>query len=139
MQVLPEQIERQQLILKALGFYHAAIDGVWGPETIEAKKKFEASRLFAPGIPNNGMPFITGQQLPAGISLRRGKVSLLHHPLIEALLSAAPEPKAAPAPAPVVLGHPQGETVDKDAARDAIEAALVESDATEAKAKHHRK
>lgn len=127
MQVAKEQIERQQLIFKALGFYNAAIDGVWGPETIEAKKKFEASRLFAPGIPNNGMPFITGQQLPAGMSLRRGKIALLYHPLIEALLSATPEQKVAP----VALVQTQDETTavpDKDAERNAIEAALVEKD-----------
>jgi peptidoglycan hydrolase-like protein with peptidoglycan-binding domain len=88
MQVQEEQIKRQQEILKVLGFYTASVDGTWGPLTILAKKKFEASSQFAPGIPNNGLPFKTGQRLPSGMTQQRD--GLLHHVLLDVPV-ASPE------------------------------------------------
>lgn len=99
MQVSNKQIERQQLILKALGFFTGVVNGVWGPGTIEAKKKFEASRQFMPGIPNNGLPFRSGQRLPVGITLRHD--GLLYHPDIDALLKVGTVPTDAAAKAEV--------------------------------------
>lgn len=97
MQVTHEQLKRQQLIMKALGFFHGIPDGVWGPQSISAKQAFEKDRRFLPGIPNNGLPFREGVALPAGITMR--KDGLFHHPAIDATINlaattAAPEPSA---------------------------------------------
>jgi hypothetical protein len=93
MQVTKSQLERQQLILKALGFYFGKLDGIWGPMSIEAKKKYEADASFRPGIPNNGMPFGERPPYPAGITLDHA-TGLLHHPRIDlhTLPTAAPQP-----------------------------------------------
>lgn len=79
MQVQKHELERQQQILKALGFYHGKIDGIWGPKSIDAKKKFEASPSFPPGIPNNGMPFRDNGPYPAGVTMNH-MTGLLEHP-----------------------------------------------------------
>lgn len=96
MQVQPEQIKRQQMILQALGFYHGKLDGIWGPMTIEAKKRFEASPNFRPGIPNNGLPFGDRPPYPAGITMDH-TTGLLHHPSIDKhLIPAEPVVDADP-------------------------------------------
>ncbi len=66
-QTSQDQLKRQQLILKQLGFYRGAVDGIWGPATIAAKKAMERSG-FAPGIPNGGLPFSVSAKLPKGLS-----------------------------------------------------------------------
>lgn len=111
MQVKKEQLIRQQEILNALGFYHGLIDGVWGPKSIEAKKKFEASPSFSPGIPKNGMPFADYGPYPANIVIDHA-TNLLDHPTVAAKRAQpkAPAPvsipteapSAAPVPSPVV-------------------------------------
>lgn len=95
MQVEKNQIQRQQEILAVLGFYFGDFDGVWGPKTIEAKKKFEASPSFVPGIPNNGLPFGDRGPYPAMITINHA-TGLLHHPKLD----EKPE-------APVVLSKPE--------------------------------
>lgn len=68
MQVLPKQLIRQQAILKALGFYSGVLDGIWGPESIAAKKSFENKPdLFRPARQTNGLPFGDSDPLPTGI------------------------------------------------------------------------
>ena len=42
MQTAFNHLVRQQLILKAMGYYQGPIDGQWGPMSIEAKKRFES-------------------------------------------------------------------------------------------------
>lgn len=69
MQTGSKQIERQQLILQVLGFYNGKLDGIWGPKTVEAKKAFERSTKFNPGIPNNGLPFPNMGPYPRGIRM----------------------------------------------------------------------
>lgn len=69
-----EQLKQQQSVLKALGFYFGPIDGIWGPESIKAKQKMEASPSFVPGIPNNGMPFAGHPPYPAGITIQNGLI-----------------------------------------------------------------
>jgi len=69
MQTGNEQITRQQEIMKALGFYNGQIDGIWGPKTIEAKKKWELSGKFAPGLPNFGLPLSDRGPYPRGVYL----------------------------------------------------------------------
>lgn len=66
-QIEKEQLLRQQEILASLGYYKGELDGIWGPKTIEAKKAYEKSLDFIPGIPNNGMPFSSAAPYPAGI------------------------------------------------------------------------
>lgn len=79
MQVEKEQIQRQQEILAVLGYYKFECDGLWGPKTIDAKKKFEADRSFVPGIPNNGLPFADRGPYPSMIVMDH-MTGLLHHP-----------------------------------------------------------
>lgn len=92
MQVTPEQLKRQQLIMKALGFFHGIPDGVWGPQSISAKQAFEKDRRFLPGLPNNGLPFREGVALPAGMTMR--KDGLFHHPAIDATINLTSAPAA---------------------------------------------
>lgn len=81
MQTDLKQLKRQQQLLNALGYYHGKIDGIWGPKSIAAKREFESSRDFVPGIPNNGMPFQERPPYPAGIVL--GVDKLLWHPTLD--------------------------------------------------------
>lgn len=110
MQVKTEQLIRQQEIMKVLGFYHGEIEGVWGPKSIDAKKKFEASPTFSPGIPKNGMPFADHGPYPANITLDYA-TGLLDHPQAlaarEAAAKSAVVEAAIPAPAPVEKVLPQ--------------------------------
>ena len=62
------QLERQQAILKALGYYVGAIDGIWGPKTVAAMQEFEVSPGFKPGTPNHGMPLSLTPPYPAVIT-----------------------------------------------------------------------
>jgi hypothetical protein len=89
----PEQLKRQQEILKVLGFYKGKLDGIWGPKSIAAMKDFEASAAFKPCIPNHGMPLSYEGRLPSGITkgLDR-RVELLYHPLLETLVEPTPTP-----------------------------------------------
>ena len=89
LQSKPEQLKRQQEILKVLGYYTGPIDGTWGPETIKAKKRLESSKDFVPGIPNGGLPFKTTPPFPAGLYLLEG---LLHSPLLESKPQQPVEP-----------------------------------------------
>lgn len=71
-------LQRQQILLKFLGYYHGKCDGIWGPATIAAKRKFELSGKFNPGYPNNGQPFPVDGPFPSGIirdPLKRGFIT----------------------------------------------------------------
>ena len=87
MQTQPEQLKRQQAIMKKFGFYNGKIDGIWGPSSIAAKKAFEASPDFKPGYPNNGMPFKGTGPYPKGI--RVGAKGMLQCEGIEEILAEA--------------------------------------------------
>lgn len=80
MQTSEQQLKRQQEILKALGFYSGAVDGVWGPISIKAMQNFESDPEFVPGIPNNGMPFRERPPYPRGITLQDG---ILYHAALD--------------------------------------------------------
>lgn len=67
MQTGKEQLAQQQAIMQARGFYKGKLDGVWGPETIAAKIKWERSGKFAPAIPNNGFPLGDRGPYPKGV------------------------------------------------------------------------
>ena len=69
MQVSKKQIQRQQVILTHLGFYRHKCDGIWGPESIAAKRKFEADVSFVPALPNNGLPFGEREKYPKGMRM----------------------------------------------------------------------
>lgn len=62
-------LQRQQMILKFLGYYTGKCDGIWSEKTIAAKRDFELSGKFHPAYPNNGMPFDPSSKLPSGIML----------------------------------------------------------------------
>jgi hypothetical protein len=82
----PEQLKRQQQLLTVLKFYTGKIDGLWGPSSIAAMVKFEASPSFIPGIPNHGMPLGDTGPFPAGIikdlEVKRYSAVLLTHDLL---------------------------------------------------------
>lgn len=84
MQIGSDQLERQQLILQLKGFYNGQIDGIWGPKTIEAMKKWERSG-FAPGLPSGGMPLANKGPWPRGI--RKAEDGLLTCAEVEQKLS----------------------------------------------------
>lgn len=60
-------LQRQQMVLKHLGYYRGRCDGIWSRKTITAKRDFELSGKFNPGYPNNGMPFNCDGPFPSGI------------------------------------------------------------------------
>tara|TARA_B100000700_G_scaffold88627_1_gene99970 strand:- start:85097 stop:85597 length:501 start_codon:yes stop_codon:yes gene_type:complete len=71
MQTRKPQLQRQQVIMAKLGFYRHRCDGIWGPESIAAKRKWEADRSFIPALPNNGLPFGERDPFPKGIFVKR--------------------------------------------------------------------
>ena len=60
-------IKSQQSVMKALGYYDGAVDGIWGPKSLAAKRKWESSGQFAPAVPSHGMPFEEKHGLPSGV------------------------------------------------------------------------
>lgn len=58
---------REQQILQKKGFYKGELDGIWGPSTIAAKKEYESSSDFLPGIPNKGLPLKKSPPYPKDI------------------------------------------------------------------------
>lgn len=73
MQTDTKALVRQQLILRQLGFYTGPLDGIWGPVSIEAMKKFENRlELFRPARPKGGLPFSDGDKLPRHFYWDRG-------------------------------------------------------------------
>lgn len=114
MQIKKEQLERQQEILKLLGFYQGKVDGIWGPRSIDAKKKFEASNSFAPGIPKNGMPFADFGPYPANITIDHATNMLQHPRLSEQKEEVKVEVKPEPTPPAMKTA------VEKDAAVAAV-------------------
>jgi hypothetical protein len=74
-------LQRQQMILKFLGYYQGKCDGIWSAMTIEAKRNFENSGKFHPAYPNNGMPFDPTSKFPSGIMLdfSKPRTGLLIH------------------------------------------------------------
>lgn len=72
-------LQRQQILLKFLGYYHGKCDGIWGPATIAAKRKFELSGKFNPGYPNNGQPFPVDGPFPSGIIRDPSKRGYITH------------------------------------------------------------
>jgi hypothetical protein len=67
MQLKKSQLQRQQVIMSKLGFYRHKCDGIWGPASIEAKKKWESKPDFIPGLPTNGLPFGDRDYVPSGV------------------------------------------------------------------------
>ena len=74
MQYTKEKLAAQQLVLFHLGYYKGLIEGIWGPDSIEAKRQFESNPSFVPGNPNGGLPFGDRDRLPKGMSYNRGLV-----------------------------------------------------------------
>lgn len=72
-------LQRQQMVLKHLGYYHGKCDGIWGPDTIAAKRAFELSGNFNPGYPNNGLPFNQEGPYPIGIMRDYRNRALITH------------------------------------------------------------
>lgn len=62
-----KRLQRQQMILKFLGYYQGKCDGIWSAKTIAAKRAFELSGKFNPAYPNNGMPMDVDGPFPAGV------------------------------------------------------------------------
>ncbi len=60
-------LQKQQIVLAHLGYYSGKLDGIWSLDTITAKRKFEQSGKFNPGIPNQGLPFVSGKPFPKGV------------------------------------------------------------------------
>jgi len=67
MQLKKTQLQRQQVIMSKLGYYRHKCDGIWGPASIEAKRKWERLSAFVPGLPTNGLPFGDRDYVPVGV------------------------------------------------------------------------
>jgi hypothetical protein len=93
MQTGKEKHSRQQLIMQLLGFYKGKVDGIWGPATMDAKRRWEMSTKFEPAIPNNGLPLGDRGPYPKGI--RIGSDGLLTCAELELHLSKGLKPEAA--------------------------------------------
>lgn len=96
MQTGNEQLRRQQEIMQLKGFYNGRLDGVWGPKTVEAKKKWEMHTSFAPGLPNFGLPFANKGPYPKGITVEKETGFLTCAELIMRQEQAAKKPTTAP-------------------------------------------
>ena len=94
MQTNKEQLRRQQAVMRKFGFYNGKLDGIWGPSSIDAKKRFEADESFKPGYPNNGMPFKDTGPFPKGITMRHGNMPMIHCDGIEEILAKAASKEA---------------------------------------------
>lgn len=79
MQTSKEQLLRQQLIMKHLGFYKGKLDGVWSRTSIKAKCEWEFSQLFKPAYPNRGLPLNPLQKMPRGVIIDPKNRNLLTH------------------------------------------------------------
>lgn len=75
------QIQNQQMLLKALGFYRGKCDGIWSSQTTKAKQEFEISPSFKPAYPNRGMPFAIelNSKYPAGVYSDPVRPGMLTH------------------------------------------------------------
>lgn len=75
------RLQRQQMVLKFLGYYSGKCDGIWSAKTIAAKRDFELSGKFGPAYPNNGAPFDFTSKLPKGLTLdwNAPRAGLIHH------------------------------------------------------------
>ncbi len=69
MQLTKKQLQRQQIVMAHLGFYKHKCDGIWGPESIQAKRKFESHSSFIPALPTNGLPFGEKEKYPKGMRM----------------------------------------------------------------------
>lgn len=71
MQIKPNQLTRQQVIMAHLGLYKHKVDGIWGPASIAAKCKWEEAKTFIPAFPNGGLPLGDRDKLPRGMLFDR--------------------------------------------------------------------
>lgn len=78
MQLKKEQLQRQQMIMTVLGYYRHRCDGIWGPEAIAAKRRWESEKPFIPALPTNGLPFGDRDTYPAGVTYDRASRMLKH-------------------------------------------------------------
>lgn len=109
MQYTKDKLISQQLAMFHLGFYTGNIDGIWGPDSQEAKRKFERCETFLPAYPNGGMPFGERDRLPTGWKYVEGNlitVEGLTNDRAKEIISAVasrnkPEVKQTPVAVPV--------------------------------------
>lgn len=94
MQTEPRLLLRQQFILKKLGLNPGPLDGVWGPKSIEAMRRFEARpNLFRPALQTGGLPLSETGRKPTGFWTDRN--GLFFAPCIESCLDEEAEALAA--------------------------------------------
>lgn len=74
-----------QAIMKMLGLYDGAIDGLWGPKCVEAIKEWAKDASFDPAMPTLGAIFVPPCRLPKGLSwVRRQGVYQIDYSLLPA-------------------------------------------------------
>jgi hypothetical protein len=73
MQLKPKQLLRQQAIMAFLGLYRHKCDGIWGPEAIASKRRWENEASFIPAFPNRGLPFGDRDTVPKGMRFDRAE------------------------------------------------------------------
>lgn len=72
-------LQHQQIVLKFLGYYDGRCDGIWGPDSVAAMRRFELSGKFNPGCPKNGQPINNYRKLPAGLYVYDRRNNYISH------------------------------------------------------------
>ena len=140
MQIRKDQLVRQQMIMSILGFYRHKCDGIWGPASIAAKRKWELNKIFIPGLPNNGLPLGEDGPLPKGMRFNSRTKLFDHVDLTDdkikslslqkkAETESQPIVKTEAAPIPVVKNAPVNAQTN---APTEVKEALVEAPKVEA-------
>lgn len=70
--MLAKFYQQIQVIMTLLGFYDGQCNGVWGPKSIAAMRKWEMTDEFEPAVPLNGKPFLGRGRLPEGFEYGPG-------------------------------------------------------------------
>lgn len=72
-----------QAIMKMLGLYDGAVDGLWGPKCVDAIKEWARDESFDPAMPTLGAIFVAPCRLPKGLTwVKRQGVYFIDYSLL---------------------------------------------------------
>ena len=67
-----QQLATMQAVMRVLGYYDGAVDGVWGPKCVTAIRSWECDDSFDPALPTRGYPITYPSRLPKGLTWQPG-------------------------------------------------------------------
>ena len=84
-----------QAIMKMLGLYDGAVDGLWGPKCVDAIKEWARDESFDPAMPTLGAIFVAPCRLPKGLTwVKRQGVYFIDYSLLPSADKAKVDAKA---------------------------------------------